>query len=103
MRSGEIVFLDEIEHSDSAVAIRSEPSVAGRGSYVRVVGHINFVETAKRYCEIADGRFTLIVDLSVVDITAQLMPGNLCQFIGELRDFREKVSAERFCFFWMIH
>lgn len=94
MRSGEIVFLDEIEHSsDSAVAICSELPVAERGSYVRVVGHINFVETAKRYCEIADGRFTLIVDLSVVDITAQLMPGNLCQFIGELRDFREKVSV----------
>ena len=94
MRSGEIVFLDEIEHSsDLAEAICSEPPIAGRGSYVRVVGHVNFVETAKRYCEIADGSFTLIVDLTVVDITAQLMPGNLCQFIGELKDFREKVSA----------
>jgi hypothetical protein len=104
MRSGEIVFLDEIEHSsDSAVAICSEPPVASRGSYVRVVGHINFVETARRYCEISDGRFTLIVDLSVVDITAQLIPGNLCQFIGELRDFREKVSAERFSSFFSLH
>ena len=86
--------MDEIEHSlDLVVNIGLEPAAAGRGSYVRVVGHVNFIETAKRYCEIAEGCFTLIVDLSVVDITVCLMPGNLCQFIGELRDFREKVSA----------
>ena len=92
MQSGEIVFLNEIVHSIDPNEVNSP--VTSVGKYVRVTGHVSFIDTARRYCEIIDGGHSLVVDLSIVDITAELAPDKCCQFIGELRDFRGKVSIK---------
>ena len=92
MQSGQIVFLKEINHTTNLPAgSESHTLLVGKGDYVRVSGTVTFLDATNRYCEIEDGIHKLIVDLSVVDINADLISGDICQFIGELRDFREKV------------
>lgn len=92
MQSGQIVFLNEINHAPNFPAgSENHTFLAGKGDYVRVSGTVTFLDATKRYCEIEDGIHKLIVDLSIVEIHADLITGDICQFIGELRDFREKV------------
>lgn len=99
MQSGEICFLDEIRHSCNRQTVESRASsdrnsvifTRGKGDYVRVTGHLTHFNPFERYCEIVDGSCSLLIDLSIADFNAQLMIGCCCQFIGELRDIREKV------------
>ena len=92
MQSGQIVFLNEINHTPNLHASSANHAfLVRKGDYVRVSGAVTFLDATNRYCEIEDGSHKLIVDLSVVDIRAHLVSGDICQFIGELRDFREKV------------
>ena len=136
MQSGEICFLNEINHSRTAkIVLPSEYlakmlplesqsamsatskigdgndggdrrdkgdrgdrgdnvcKIAGRGDYVRVTGHLSFIDTARRYCQILDGDSNLLIDLRIADMPPLLMPGCCCQFIGELRDMKEQVIA----------
>ena len=96
MQSGQIVFLNEINHASNLCgSSENQTFLVGKGDYVRVAGSVTFLDTANRYCEIEDGSHKLIVDLSIVDIRAELISGDICQFIGELRDFREQVSTIR--------
>ena len=98
MQFGEICFLGEIKHLRRTETIKPSydpPSVVfmrGSGDYVRVTGHLTYLNVIERYCEIVDGSSSLLIDLSIADFTAQLMIGCCCQFIGELRDITEKVQ-----------
>ena len=95
MQSGQIVFLNEINHAPKhSASSEIQTFLVGKGDYVRVAGRVTLLDSANRFCEIEDGLHKLIVDLSIVDIRAELVSGEICQFIGELRDFREKVSLE---------
>ena len=99
MQFGEICFLNEIKHSSSTETVKPAVSydpqsvifIKGSGDYVRVTGHLTYLDRFERHCEIVDGSSSLLIDLSIADFTAQLITGCCCQFIGELRDTREKV------------
>lgn len=53
--------------------------------YIRVTGHLTYIDLAKRYCEISNGGYSLHIDMSICDASA-IRLDNLCQFIGELRE-----------------
>jgi hypothetical protein len=57
----------------------------GKMKFVRVTGHIIYIDIAKRYCEISHSGYSLHIDISICDSSA-IRLDHLCQFIGELRE-----------------
>jgi hypothetical protein len=53
--------------------------------FVRVTGHITYIDTAKRFCEISHSGYSLHIDMSICDGSG-IRLDHLCQFIGELRE-----------------
>ena len=74
-QSGEIVFLNELYNNYGGNVI---------GKYVRVTGHVSWLDAAQRRCQITYDKFVLFVDLENVDMAA-LTLDTLVQFIGEIR------------------
>ena len=89
-RVGEVVLLKELFALPTA-----SPQI---GKYVRVTGFITKFNPVINVCVISHDGFELLIDLAYI-YNSTIVCDSLCQFIGEIRPFCEKVcSCQQFLF-----
>jgi hypothetical protein len=74
LRSGEIVFISELQYPDSV------------GRYVRVTGFITNLQPASKCLTLHHNDATIFVDTSLVGM-ASLEVDELYQFVGEIKEY----------------